>query len=574
MKTIIALGVILASALAQAISGPVYRRVIERVSSLDPVDASSVYASRAVSLPYETLLEYDYHARPYRLRPCLASAMPEISSNGLVYSFAINTNAAYAPDPCFGVGADGKPSTRGVVAADFVFSLKRLADAKLASPGYWTVEGRIRGIEAFRNASGKEGPTDYSIEVEGLRAPAPDRLVIELTRPSPFFEQLLAMSYAACVPHEAVEYYGEKFREHPVGTGPYKLASWRRNHDMRYARNTEWRGWKSPEVLADASKGLVPFDELYFPVIDDLSTQWLAFMAGELDLQGEVPRDNWDSAIEADGSLSPEMKKRGISMYRQPTLEVAYIGINMDDPVLGTNKKLRQALNAAFDAARWEEYYRGKVVAAVGPVPPEVAGADLSPLPFGRGPEVAARLLAEAGYPGGIDPATGRRIRLTLDVGKTTQDSRESTELLVAFMDRCGIELVPEYQSWPSFLQKVRERRSQMFRIAWVGDYPDAENFLQLFYGPSASPGPNRCNYSNPRFDALFEEAATATQARRIELYGEMQKIIREDCPWIFVSYATSVSLSGPRLFNYAPHDFPYGMEKHFRVKQTANGGK
>ena len=542
-----------------------YRRVIERVASLDPVDAASVYAARCDALVYETLLEYDYDARPYALKPCLAAGMPEISADGREYAFVIDTNAAFAADACFGTLPDGSPASRHVAAADFVYSLKRLADAKLATSGYWLLEGRVKGIEAFREASKGPGPTDYSLPVEGLRAPAPDRLEIVLSAPSPVFLWLLAMPYAAAVPHEAVARYGDRFREHPVGTGPYVLSAWRRNHAMRFARNPAWRGWRDPSVAADAAAGLAPFDEILFPVIDDPSTQWLAFLSGALDLQGEVSRDNWDEVVMADGSLNPKLAAKGISMARMPTLEVSYIGINMEDPLLGDNRKLRQALNAAFDSARWADYYRGRAVPADGPVPPEVAGFDPSPLPFGRGADVAARLLAEAGFPGGRDPATGRRLRLTLDVGRTTQDMRESTELLVAFMDRCGIELVPEYHSWPAFLKKVSERRSQLFRIAWVGDYPDAENFLQLFYGPNASPGPNRCNYSNLAFDALFREAMAAPADRRLELYREMQGMVKEDCPWIFMSNATALSLSGPRLARYRPHDFPYGMEKHLR---------
>ena len=564
-STRLALSAFLAVSAALVAAGATYRRTIERVTSLDPVESASVYASRCNALVYETLLEYDYDARPYVLRPCLAAAMPEIADGGTRYTFRIDTNAYFTADACFGLNDDGSPRARHVTAADFIYSLKRLCDANLASSGYWILEGKVKGVEAFREASKKASATDYDLPVEGLRAPADDILEITLSAPSPVFLWLMAMPYAVAVPREAVEYYGDKFREHPVGTGPYFLASWRRNYTMRFARNKGWRGW------GEASEdGLEPFDELFFPTIDDPSTQWLAFLAGSLDLQGEISRDNWDEVIAADGSLDPRLAEKGFTLFKMPTLEVGYIGINMDDPVLGKNKKLRQALNAAFDAARWEAYYRGRAVASNGPVPPQVAGSDQSPLPFGRGVDAARALLAEAGYRDGVDPATGRRLRLVLDVGKTTQDMRESTELLVSFLDRAGIELAVEYQSWPAFLKKVSERRSQLFRIGWVGDYPDAENFLQLFYGPNASPGPNRCNYSNPQFDALYREAMAAPEARRLELYGKMQEIVKEDCPWIFVSHSTSASLCGPAVKRYKPHDFPYGMEKHFRHQ----GGK
>ena len=536
-------------------SRAVFRRVIERVTSLDPVEAASVYAARCVALTYETLLEYDYEARPYRLKPCLATALPAVSDDGLTYTFTIDTNACFTADACF-----GEARTRPVSAEDFVYALKRLADAKVPSSGYWLLDGRVAGIEAFHEASKGAAPTDYALDVPGLRALSADTLQIRLAAPSPVFLWMLAMPYAAAVPREAVDFYGDRFREHPVGTGPYALESWRRNYKMTYCRNEAWRGWR------DAGEGTLA--KIVFPLIDDPSTQWLAFLSGELDLQGEVPRDNWDQVVMPDGSLNPSLAARGIVLDTVPTLEVAYIGINMEDPLLGTNRFLRQALNAAFDAARWESYYRGRAAASNGPVPPQVAGATTNALPYGRGTEVAARLLEKAGYPGGRDPATGRRLRLTLDLGKTTQDMRESTELIVAFMDRCGIELVPEYSNWPTFLKKVSQRRSQLFRIAWVGDYPDAENFLQLFYGPNASPGPNRCNYANPEFDRLFREAMAATdEARRLELYGKLQEIVREDSPWIFMSFATSASLHHDSLLNYRPHDFPYGMEKHFRKR-------
>lgn len=548
-----------AGALAMA-GDAVYRRTIERVTSLDPADAASVYASRCVALVYEPLLEYDYSARPYALRPCLAAEMPEVSDDGLRYTFRIDTNATFTADACFGLDETGAPLARHVEAEDFVYSFKRLADAKLASSGYWILDGRVKGIGAFREASKGEGPTDYSLEVEGLRADGPDRLVITLEAPSPVFLWQLAMPYAVAVPREAVEHYGGHFRDHPVGTGPYRLARWRRNYSLRFARNTGWERWKGCAGR--------PFDELYFPTMDDPSTQWLAFLAGELDLQGEIPRDNWEEVVDGDGALAPAMAARGISLETAPTLEVGYIGINMRDPLLGRNKKLRQALNAAFDQERWERFNRGRAIGSNGPVPPSVAGADMSPLPFGRGVEAARRLLAEAGFKDGIDPATGRRLRLVLDIGKTTQEMRESTDLIVAFMGECGIDLVPEYQTWPSFLKKISEGRSQLFRIAWVGDYPDAENFLQLFYGPNASPGPNRCNYMNPEYDAMFREAMAAGPERRLELYGEMQRMLKEECPWVFVSHAMSAALAGPRVAGYRAHDFPYGMEKHLRFQR------
>ena len=543
-----------------------YRRTIERVTTLDPAEAVSVYAARAVALIYETLLEYDYAARPYRLVPALAETLPTVSADGLDYTFRIVADARFAPDSCFGLDAEGRPRGRSVTAHDLIFSLKRLADAKLASSGYWLVDGRIRGLDAFHEASRAPSPTDYGMAIDGLIADDARTLRIRLSQPCPPFIWMLAMPYAAAVPHEAVTAYGSAFGEHPVGSGPYRLAEWRRNYRMTFTRDPAWRGWQHGPAAIVAESGLRPFDQLRFPVMDDPSTQWLSFLTGELDLQGEIARDSWEEVVDSFGHLRPKVAARGITLTSMPTLEVAYIGINMDDPVLGTNRLLRQALNCAFDAERWTQYYHGRVVAANGAVPPGVAGHLEAPAPYAFDLERARALLVEAGYPGGQDPSTGRRLRLTLDLGRTTQDVRESTELIVAFLARAGIDLVPEYHNWPAFLRKVSQRQSQLFRIGWVGDYPDAENFLQLFYGPNLSPGPNRCNYRNADFDARYREALAATdEVERLRLYRELQDIIREDCPWIFIHFGRAYSLNHDRVVNFQPHDFPYGMEKYLR---------
>ena len=132
---------------------------------------------------------------------------------------------------------------------------------------------------------------------------------------------------------------------------------------------------------------------------------------------------------------------------------------------------------------------------------------------------------------------------------------------------RIGIVLEPSYNNWPAFLRKVGHREAQLFRVGWFADYPDAENFLQLFHGPNASPGPNRSNYTNPVFDELYREAVRESDpARRLDLYRRMQEIIREDCPWIFLHHRCETALVHDRLRNFRMHDFPYGMEKHYRL--------
>jgi len=568
----VAAGVLLAAGLAQA--GPtVFRRGMDRVSSLDPAMASSLYAARAVQLVYETLLEYDYRARPYRLIPGLATHLPEVQSNGCVYVFTLHPEARFQADPCFGPDGSGPPRGRPVTAEDVVFSLKRLADRRLASPGSWLVEDVIAGMRAFAETSETGSATDYGRPVSGLRAVDERTVRIELTRPMHQFIWYLAMAYTAVVPHEAVRCYGTDFGSRAVGSGPYRLTDWKRNHQMSYTRDSEWRGWRSGAAAIDASDGTVPFDRVEYRVIDDVSTQWLCFLAGELDFLGEVSRDNWDVVVDAAGGLTEPLRRRGVTLFAMPTLEVAYVGINMEDPVLGKNRALRQALNCAFDRAAWVRFFNNRAVPCDGPVPPGTEGRLETPFPYAYDLDKARALLREAGYPDGMDPRTGRRLELNLDLGRTSQDIRESTELMVSFLAQVGIALKPQYHNWPAFLRRLSERRSQMFRIGWVGDYPDAENFLQLFYSRNVSPGPNRTNYVNPEFDRLYEAACAAEDAAgRNRHWAAAQRLIREDCPWIFLSYAKAYSLCNPSVLYYMPSDFPYGTEKYLRTRAEREG--
>lgn len=555
------------AALAAASAGAetVFRRSMDRVSSMDPANASSLYAARAVQLVYEPLLEFDYAARPYRLVPGLAEALPEVQSNGLVYVVRVHPEARFQADRCFGTDAVGQPRGRAVTAEDVVFSLKRLADRRVASPGAWLVEDAIAGMRAFAEASGRGRATDYAAEVWGLKALDGRTVRIELERPMHQFVWYLAMAYTAVVPREAVELYGEDFGSHAVGTGAYRLAAWRRNHEMAFARDASWRGWR--EGPAAAAGGGAPFDRVVYRVIDDVSTQWLCFLAGETDFLGEVARDNWDAVIDPSGGLTEPLRRRGVRLYSMPTLEVAYVGINMDDPVLGPNRALRQALNCAFDSGAWVRFFNNRAVVCDGPVPPGTAGRLEEPFPHGFDLGRARALLREAGYPDGIDPKTGRRLELTLDLGRTSQDIRESTELMVSFMARVGIALRPQYHNWPTFLKRVSGRQSQMFRIGWVGDYPDAENFLQLFYSKNVSPGPNRTNFVSPAFDALYEAACAASgEEERNAHWRQAQALVREECPWIFLHFQKAYSLCHARVLNYVPSDFPYGSEKYLRA--------
>ncbi|MDD3605286.1 MAG: ABC transporter substrate-binding protein, partial [Kiritimatiellae bacterium] len=278
---------------------------------------------------------------------------------------------------------------------------------------------------------------------------------------------------------------------------------------------------------------------------------------------------NWDVIFRDGGRLAPELAARGIRASGIAGLDTYYIGFNMDDPVVGHNKKLRQALTCAFDSEAWIRYYNHRVTRARGPIPPGVEGYSDEPALHPYDLEKARKLLAEAGWPDGRDPQTGKRLELTLELGQTDTEIRESTELFIGFMDKLGVVINPSYNNKPAFFKKIEQREAQMFRLSWFADYPDAENFLQLFYGPNASPGPNRVNYRRPEYDRLYEEIRVMQDGpERTELYRRMAAMVEEDCPWIFMHHPMAYVLHHDRLRNYAPHDFPYGMEKHFRLEE------
>lgn len=557
----------------------VYKGETARIRNFDPAKAGDVSSALAVSKIYEGLVQYSYLDRPYRVIPHLAESMPEVSSNGLQYTFRLRKGVYFQDDPCF-----EKSGGRGreVTAEDFIYSFKRLADAHVGSSGYWGFRGKIAGLDDFRAATSR-GPADYGIAVEGLQAPDRYTLQLKLTHADPALMWFLAMSYAAVVPREAVEFYGERFARHPVGTGPFVLESWSQNYRVTYVRNPKWKetgrldlypAGGAPDdgaagLLADAGKPIPFLDRIEESVIGDPSTQWLLFLSGALVMSG-ISRDNWDAVMTDKGELNGDLVKKGIALAREPALDVSYLGFNMDDPVVGRNKALRQALTCAFDRERWRTFQNNRVIEAVGIVPPAIRPWSRAGSPFSYDVKRAAELLVKAGYPEGRDPASGRRLELTLELGGGDTSSRETAELLAHFMQQVGVVLRPSFNNGPAFFKKLEQRQAQVFLLGWIGDYPDAENFLQLFCSANVSPGINHCNYRNAEVDRLYDAAAvTLDEGERSKLYARMDDIIVEDCPMIFLHHSVSFGLRHAALRNFKPHNFPYGMIKYYRLAGT-----
>jgi ABC-type transport system substrate-binding protein len=555
-----------------------------RIRGLDPGITGEVSSSMAISRLYEGLLQYDYLARPYKVIPLLAEAMPDISADGLVYTFKIRKGIYFHDDPCF-------PDDKGreLNAADFVYSFKRVADVKNASSGFWAYNNRIKGINDFHDASKGKEPTDYDMPVEGLQALDTYTLQITLTEPYPQLLYILAMHYSFAVPREAVEYYGKSFANHPVGTGPYELVEWRRNSRIEFLRSPKWaetgrvetypsEGTPEQEaagLLRDAGRPIPFVDRVVQYVIDDSTTAWMMFLSGQLGVSG-ISRDNWDAVITGDKKLNDSLEKRDIRLISAPTLDVYYLGFNMEDPVVGQssdperdrrNRKLRQALSCAYDFDQMNKFMNNRLYPIGGPVPEPLAGCLKEPSPYAFNLGKARELLIEAGYPDGIDSATGRRLELTMELGSASANARQMMELMADMYQKIGIVLKASYNTWPAFIEKMNRRQAQMFQLGWVADYPDAENFMQLFYSKNESPGPNHANYRNAEIDRMYEQIRTMLDSpERTAIYEKMAGIIVEDCPWIFLYQPMNFGLIHSWVENYVSHAFPYGMGKYRRL--------
>ncbi len=550
-----------------------------RIRGFDPAKVGDVSSAQALQRIYEGLVQVSYLDRPYRVEPLLAESMPAVSPDGLSYTFKLRPGIYFQDDPCF-VAEQGRG--REVVADDVAYSLKRVADARNASTGWWAFDQRIQGLNEFRQASRESVVTDYARPVSGLEIVDRYTLRIHLTQPYPQLLWVLALHYGSVVAREAVDFYGERFGQHPVGTGPYRLEQWNPNYQLVFVRNPGWqeRGrverYPSQGEASDAGQGLladagrpIPFiDRIVTYVVADAATQWLMFLSGQLD-ESDISRDNWSVVLDAERQLVPALRERGVRLSISPQLRIAYIGFNADDPVVGTNAALRQALTLAFNSEEWIRLHNGRVRRPNSPIPTTLAGYEADYNPWSFDLERARAVLAKAGYPEGRDPATGRRLELTLDLGRADDvELRQSAELLVAFMERLGVVLRLSLNNGPAFYDKLERRQAQLFLLSWLGDYPDAENFLQCFYGPNASPGPNRANYVNPAFDRLLEQARVMPDSpERTELYRKMARIVIDDCPWLLVSEPLSYVLHQKRVVNYKPHLFPFGMEKYYRLQ-------
>jgi oligopeptide transport system substrate-binding protein len=513
----------------------------------DPAAAHDLYSGTVEQMIFETLLTYDYMARPAKLVPMTAEAMPVVTDNGRTYTIKLRKGIHFAPDPAF------KGEKRELVADDFVYSLKRLMDPKIRSPWTWLLEGKVVGLDEQAAKAKEMGSFDYSARIPGLEAVDRYTLRIRLKQPDYNLPYVLAHEPTSAVAREVVAAYaneGGRVMSNPVGTGPYKLAKWVRSSKIFLEANPEYRGFvwdfKPGADPADAQivkemkgKKMPQVGRIEISIMEEDQSRLLAFQNGELDLmnlEGLLAPKVLNGA-----TLTPEMQKKGVRLSRFVDPEITYHYWNLTDPVVGglTKEKiaLRRAMAMAYPVDEDIKVLRnGQAVEAQFPIPPGVVGHDPGYRSSMRyDPAGANALLDRFGYRKGPD---GWR---TLPDGKplliryaSRPDSlgRQLDELWKKSFDAIGIRMEVQKDKFAELLKLEKQCKLMMRTAAWIADYPDADNFMQLLYGKNIYQSNNACAVI-PEYDRLYEQSLRMPDSpERDRLYHEMAKVIEAYAPW------------------------------------------
>jgi len=589
----------------------------EPPKTLDPALAYSTADHAITGKVYDTLLEYHYLKRPYELVGGLARSVPEPTSlpdGGVEYRFELRPDLWFQNDPCFALASASK---RRIVADDFVFELRRLADPALASPVVDPFSA-LRGFAEFGARLKARRDTDLEFRklridqqyeraggFSGAHSDGPSTLVITLDRPYPQVLYWFAMNFSSPMPWEAVAHYDGKegrpqLSEHPVSSGPFMVGHYEKRARIVLDANPDWYGARHPEWHApgatfpstdgvvdlsaaekerlDASQGLrLPaLARIEYRREEESIPAFNKFLQGYYDMSAVV-RESFNRVIQ-EGGLSEDMKKQGMQLEKSVVPAVYYIGFNMDDAVVGRqagekSKLLRQAMSLAIDSTEYLRLFsNGRGLPAHSPLPPGLFGYD----PAYQNPyrsvdlKKAAELLARAGYPGGIDSATGRALRLSFDVPDTSPEGRLRFLFWTNQWRRLGIDVQLSATNYNKFQGKVRDGAYQIFQWGWVADYPDPENFLFLLTTPmarSVSQGPNTANFKNPAYDRLFEQMKTLENGpERRALLDEMRGILEDERPWIELFYPEDYALVQGWLKNVRPVGLSIPTAKYYDI--------
>ncbi|MBC7731015.1 MAG: bicyclomycin resistance protein [Bacteriovorax sp.] len=538
-------------------------------TGFDPAQIGDLYSSTVTAHIFEALYRYDPLAVPVKVRPLTAAALPEVSSDFRVWTIALQPGIFFATDPAF----RGVP--RELVAQDYVYAIKRYFDPANRSPGYSGLNNEgIVGLAALRGRALRDKrPFDYDTEVEGLRALSRYILQIRLQAPRPRLLWTLCNSAGlGAVAREVVEHYGDTITAHPVGTGPYRLKTWRRSSRIVLERNPDYRDVRyDAEPAADDVQGQawlarfkgrrLPFnDGVEISVLEESQPRWLSFLNGQVDVI-RVPDEFANFAAPA-GTLAPNLVKRGITSHKYVNADYTMSWFNMEDPVVGgyTPEKvaLRRAISLAYDIGREIRLVRrGQAVAAQQAMPPGTFGHDPRFKSAGsdHDPARAKALLDTFGYidrdgDGWRELPDGRPLVLHM----ATQASlieRQFDENWQKSLAAVGLRVRFNTAQWPENLKAARAGKLQMWALGSTAGSPDGQTALDYMYGPSAGDS-NLARFKLPAFDAIYRRLLLLPDGpERAALFTEASKLLVAYAPYKTHVHRVYTNLSQPWITGY-----------------------
>lgn len=497
-----------------------YYNESDGIATLDPAFAKNRSIIWAVHQLYNTLVETDDQLR---IVPGLAHSW-EVSADRRVWTFHLRPGVLFHDDPAF-PGGKG----RALVAADIVYSFNRLLDPATASSGAWIFHDRIDTVHPFQ-------------------APNDSTFVLRLSRPFHPILGLLSMAYCSAVPQEVVEKYGKDFRSHPCGTGPFRFSSWEESQDLIFLKNERFFEKDS------AGLSLPYLDAVKITFNDEKASEFLLFRQGQLDFINEIDPSFKDEILSKQGSLKKDWQDK-IVLSVAPQLNTEYLGIVVDTNnvlVKGSPlriRQVRQAINYGFDRRKMMLYLRNSLglPAESGFVPAGLPSFD-SGLVHGYhyDPAKARALLQEAGYPDGqgLPPVKLLTIPVYADFAS----------FIVRQLEDVGLHIQIEVVQKSLLLEEAAQSRALFFRGSWIADYPDAENYLSVFYSKNPAP-PNYTRFSDPVFDRLYERALLENNdSVRYGLYREMDQRVIDASPVVPLWYDEVVHLINPRVHGFDPN--------------------
>lgn len=537
-------------------------------TGFDPAKISDLYSSTVIEAIFERLYTYDYLARPVKIVPLTADGMPEVTDGGRTWVVHLKRGIFFAPDPAFG------NARRELTAQDYVYSFERIADPVNRSPWAFLVQDRFEGLDELAEAAGKRGRFDYDAVVPGIVALDKYTLRFRLKRPDYLLPYTLAHTPFGAVAREVIEKYAGDTQGHPIGTGPYMLAAWRRGAKITLVANPEYRkvtwdfrvgsdAWDEGVVAQMKGKTIPQIGRVEISIIEEAQSRWLAFSGSELDYAA-VPATFKAQALDDSNRLLPKLASRGVKLYRAVDPSISYAYFNFRDPLVGGFSKekiaLRRAVIMGYNLPEELKVVdKGQAVQAQMPIPDGIVGFEPGYRSINQyDPQLANALLDAFGYRKGADGyrtlPDGKPLTLRLALGTSAID-RERSELWQKSMNAIGVRMVFDQGKFADHLKAAKACQLMMWDAAWIADYPDGDDFLQLLYGPNIGQSNNGC-YQSKTYDALYEKSRTLPpgSVERQHLFLDMTRQMEVDGAWVLESSPVRNELIQPWVLGYKKH--------------------